>query len=101
MSQLAPPLKIRAGVVTATKEPVAVEFSDDHFAEHMAIYGGTGKGKSKFVELMLRQIIDQGRGACVIDPHGDLVEVWEVGRGHQMDSDGPKLVKLTVWTKLN
>ncbi len=35
------------------------------------------------------------------EPHGDLVEVWEVGRGHQMDCDGPKLVKLTVWTKLN
>lgn len=40
----------------------------------MAIYGGTGKGKSKLLELMLRQIIEQKAGACIIDPHGDLVE---------------------------
>ena len=35
------------------------------------------------------------------EPHGDLVEVWEVGRGHRMDCDLPKLLKLTVWTKPN
>lgn len=51
-----------------------VEFGDDELATHMAVYGGTGKGKSKLLELMLRQIIDQKAGACIIDPHGDLVE---------------------------
>ena len=66
-----PKLRLRMGTVGTG---VDVEFSDDELSTHMAIYGGTGKGKSKLLELMLRQIIDQKAGACIIDPHGDLVE---------------------------
>jgi hypothetical protein len=66
-----PALRLKLGTV---RPGVDVEFSDDELSTHMAIYGGTGKGKSKLLELMLRQIIDQKAGACIIDPHGDLVE---------------------------
>jgi hypothetical protein len=66
-------LRIQAGKVRSDPN-TAVQFGDTEFATHMAVYGGTGKGKSKFLELILRQIIDQNRGVCVIDPHGDLVE---------------------------
>ncbi len=51
-----------------------VEFGDEQLATHMAVYGGTGKGKSKLLELIVRQLIEQRAGVCVIDPHGDLVE---------------------------
>ena len=66
-----PQLRLKIGTV---KRDVDVEFSDEELSTHMAIYGGTGKGKSKLLELMLRQIIEQKAGACIIDPHGDLVE---------------------------
>jgi hypothetical protein len=35
------------------------------------------------------------------EARGDLVEIGQIGRGHQVDCDGPELVKLTVWTKPN
>ncbi len=34
----------------------------------MHILGATGEGKSKFLELLLRQNIDNGYGCCLIDP---------------------------------
>lgn len=51
-----------------------MELSASDLSTHMAIYGGTGKGKSKLLELIIRQILDQGHGCCLIDPHGDLTE---------------------------
>ncbi len=41
---------------------------------HMYVIGKTGSGKSKLLELLIRDDIEQGRGAAVIDPHGDLVD---------------------------
>jgi hypothetical protein len=41
---------------------------------HMHILGATGTGKSKFLEHLIRQDILQGRGLCLIDPHGDLYD---------------------------
>lgn len=41
---------------------------------HMYIVGKSGVGKSKLLELMIRQDIAYGQGVCVIDPHGELIE---------------------------
>ena len=41
---------------------------------HMYIIGKSGVGKSKLLELMVRQDIAYGQGVCVIDPHGELIE---------------------------
>ena len=41
---------------------------------HMYIVGKSGVGKTKFLELLIRQDIAYGYGLCVIDPHGDLIE---------------------------
>ncbi len=41
---------------------------------HLYVIGKTGTGKSTLLENMLRQDIAAGRGAAVLDPHGDLVE---------------------------
>ena len=41
---------------------------------HLYILGKSGVGKSKLIELFVRQDIAYGHGVCVIDPHGDIVE---------------------------
>lgn len=40
---------------------------------HMYVVGKSGVGKSKLLELLVRQDIAFGHGVCVIDPHGDLI----------------------------
>ncbi len=41
---------------------------------HVYVIGKSGVGKSKLLELMLRQDIAYGYGVCLIDPHGDVIE---------------------------
>ncbi len=41
---------------------------------HVYIIGQTGTGKSVLMKNMARQDIQEGRGVCFIDPHGDAVE---------------------------
>src|SRR3989344_466386 len=41
---------------------------------HLYVLGKSGVGKSKALELMIRQDIAYGYGVCVIDPHGDLMD---------------------------
>lgn len=43
-------------------------------ARHMYVIGKSGSGKSKMLELMIKNDIELGHGICVIDPHGDLIE---------------------------
>jgi len=57
--------------------------------QHCHIIGGTGTGKSKLMEYMIRQDIRNGNGVCLIDPHGSLYEAvlkWTVlhGFGHRL-----------------
>ncbi len=40
----------------------------------MYILGATGTGKSTLLLSMINQDIENGKGLCVIDPHGDLIE---------------------------
>ncbi|MDD4607068.1 MAG: type IV secretion system DNA-binding domain-containing protein [Patescibacteria group bacterium] len=41
---------------------------------HLYIIGMTGVGKSVFISNLAIQDIQNGKGVCVIDPHGDLIE---------------------------
>lgn len=41
---------------------------------HLYVVGKTGTGKSTLLKNMALQDIEAGRGVCVVDPHGDLVE---------------------------
>ncbi|RJQ28435.1 type IV secretory system conjugative DNA transfer family protein [Candidatus Parcubacteria bacterium] len=41
---------------------------------HLYIVGKSGVGKSKLLELFMRQDIAYGHGLCFIDPHGDVIE---------------------------
>ena len=38
---------------------------------HLYIIGKSGVGKSKLLELLVRQDVSYGHGLCFIDPHGD------------------------------
>ncbi|MBT3865112.1 type IV secretion system DNA-binding domain-containing protein [Candidatus Peregrinibacteria bacterium] len=51
-----------------------VHFLDKDRTRHHYIIGKSGTGKSNFISFMARQDIQDGKGVCVIDPHGDLVE---------------------------
>ena len=41
---------------------------------HVYIVGKSGVGKSKLLELLVRQDIAYGHGVCYLDPHGDVIE---------------------------
>jgi hypothetical protein len=41
---------------------------------HLYVVGKSGVGKTKLLELMVRQDIAYGHGLCLIDPHGETVE---------------------------
>src|SRR3990170_7619743 len=41
---------------------------------HLYILGKSGVGKSKLLELLMRQDVAYGHGLCFIDPHGDVIE---------------------------
>lgn len=46
----------------------------DDRRRHMYLIGKTGMGKSVALENMIIQDIKAGKGLCVVDPHGELVE---------------------------
>ena len=41
---------------------------------HLYIVGKSGVGKSKLLELFMRQDVTYNHGLCFIDPHGDVIE---------------------------
>ncbi len=51
-----------------------VRLTDDDRRRHLYIIGQTGTGKSAMMENMALQDIESGRGVCVVDPHGDLID---------------------------
>ncbi|MFA5126477.1 MAG: type IV secretion system DNA-binding domain-containing protein [Patescibacteria group bacterium] len=51
-----------------------VRIKDADRRRHMYEIGQTGTGKSAFMESLIKQDIEAGKGLCVIDPHGELVE---------------------------
>lgn len=59
-------------VYRGSKRPIY--FLDKDRARHQYIIGKSGTGKSTLLSFMVRQDIKKGKGLCLIDPHGDLVE---------------------------
>ncbi len=51
-----------------------VRITDEDRRRHLYIIGQTGTGKSGLQANMITQDIKNGKGVCVIDPHGDLVD---------------------------
>ncbi|MEP7166475.1 MAG: DUF87 domain-containing protein [Candidatus Woesebacteria bacterium] len=55
-----------------TTTPIGLNIEERR--RHMYILGATGTGKSTMLLSMIKQDIEHGKGVCVIDPHGDLIE---------------------------
>lgn len=51
-----------------------IYMKDGDRRRHMYIMGKTGAGKSEFIKNLAAQDIRNGKGVCVIDPHGDLAD---------------------------
>ncbi len=47
--------------------------NEDRF-RHFYIIGQTGTGKSSILQIMARQDFNQGKGLCIVDPHGSLID---------------------------
>lgn len=41
---------------------------------HFYVIGKSGSGKTELMKSLVKQDIEEGRGVCVIDPHGDFAE---------------------------
>jgi len=55
-------------------EETIVRITNDDRRRHLYSIGQTGTGKSVFLQEMIRQDIEAGKGIGVIDPHGDLID---------------------------
>lgn len=51
-----------------------IGLTEEERRRHVYILGGTGRGKSTLLLGMIREDLKNGKGLCVIDPHGDLIE---------------------------
>ncbi|MBM3257902.1 MAG: DUF87 domain-containing protein [Candidatus Nealsonbacteria bacterium] len=77
--QVSPPVNLPEGGINIGKsafraEERTVRSLDEDRLRHFYIVGQTGTGKSVLIQEMLRQDIENGQGAALIDPHGDLAE---------------------------
>lgn len=55
-------------------------FAEEDRESHIHVLGATGEGKSKFLELLLRQDIDNGYGATLLDPSDNGDTMYKVLR---------------------
>ncbi|MBU1034177.1 type IV secretion system DNA-binding domain-containing protein [Patescibacteria group bacterium] len=51
-----------------------IRMKPDDRRRHFYIIGKSGSGKTALMESMIRQDIMEGRGVCLIDPHGDFID---------------------------
>jgi len=70
---------------------VSQEARDTHFY----IIGASGSGKTKFLESLVKQDIENGLGFGVVDPHGDLTEDIK-GYLYALHKDTPELLRERV-----
>ncbi len=65
-------LLLGKNIYRGVETPVYIK--DDDRRRHIYMIGMTGTGKSTLLLNMAVQDIKNGKGLCVIDPHGDLIE---------------------------
>ena len=82
--ELEPPLRLASkkgsggltllGRLKFRRERQQFGISADDLRRHLLAIGKTGSGKSTFLQHVIIQQMQQGRGVIVIDPHGQLIE---------------------------
>lgn len=55
-------------------EETVIRIAREDRRRHIYAIGQTGTGKSTFIGEMIKRDIADGKGVCVIDPHGDLAD---------------------------
>jgi hypothetical protein len=63
---------VRPLFIGRTESEDQLLLSADDLSTHVHGIGATRSGKSKLIEWMARDLIRDGRGFCLIDPHGSL-----------------------------
>jgi hypothetical protein len=63
--------------IGTTRRGNKIKLTDKERARHIHVLGSIGTGKSKLLEYMIQQDLAVGRGLCLVDPHGTLVESLE------------------------
>ena len=66
------PDAIRLGTSVSTSSKIYLQPKE--LSTHMHIVGATGVGKSFFLEGIIKRLIEQGHGICLITPHEDIYE---------------------------
>ncbi|MEK7598412.1 MAG: DUF87 domain-containing protein [Patescibacteria group bacterium] len=74
-----PPVDVPAeGILVGFNEyrgvKTEIRMTDDDRRRHTYIIGQTGTGKSTLLKEMAKQDARNGKGFCIIDPHGDFAE---------------------------
>ncbi len=69
-----PTIGLHLGTNVYRGKKTDIFMKDGDRLRHNYIIGKTGSGKSWFLRYMALQDIKAGKGVCVVDPHGDLVD---------------------------
>jgi Helicase HerA, central domain/TraM recognition site of TraD and TraG len=85
---LPPSGAVRLGTDIATEQKVYI--TPKQLSTHMHVVGSSGVGKSFFLAGVIMNLILEGHGACVLDPHGDLYDQLLAFCAH-FDRERPEL----------
>ncbi len=92
MSRKAPPPAnlptegVFLGLTRYRGETFRVKMKQQDRRRHAYVIGKSGSGKTEFIKSMIKQDIEEGRGVCLIDPHGDFaVECLELVPKHRAE----------------
>lgn len=63
---------INLGVKEVGSKLIPIRIGEDDLKLHTYVMGQTGTGKTTLLSTMMKHLILNGEGVCMIDPHGDL-----------------------------
>src|SRR5262245_7959605 len=80
----------------AGREDIPFQMTFEDLKHHMVLLGGTGGGKSKFLELLCSFLLLLGIAGLFIDPHGDASKELLAFLAHRRRNGDD-----TLWKRVN